>query len=73
MRERDQASVPGDEPAPGNAQQDVGSRERTDLDVPGETVAGGPTGTEDFDAFGATEAGASSAEQPPEGRDTGRR
>ena len=32
---------------------DLASRPRTDLDIPGGTVAGGETGTEDFDAFGA--------------------
>ena len=31
---------------------DVASRPRSDLDIPGGTVAGGPTGTEDFDEFG---------------------
>ena len=34
-----------------DASADIASRPRTDLDIPGETVAGGPTGTEDFDAF----------------------
>lgn len=69
MTERHRPSLPGDEAT----QPDVASRQRTDLDVPGETVAGGPTGTEDFDAFGETEGGASRAEEPPEGGDTGRR
>ena len=34
-----------------DASPDVASRPRTDLDIPGATVAGGATGTEDFDAF----------------------
>ncbi len=50
---------------------DVADKPRTDLDIPGETVAGGPTGTEDFDTFGSTEAGASEREQPPEGNQQG--
>ncbi len=52
-------------------QEDVASRERSDLDIPGTTVAGGPTGTEDFDAFAETEAGASRAEEPPERGEAG--
>ncbi len=72
MREPDQPSVTRDEWTEGDVQKDVASRDRTDLDVPGDTVAGGPTGTDDFDAFGDTEAGASRAEEPPEGAGTSR-
>ncbi len=67
MREPNQPS-PGEDEA---TQGDVASRERSDLDIPGTSVAGGPTGTEDFDTFGETEAGASRAEEPPERGEAG--